>query len=33
MRPFLFTVTLGTDTDNNAQGDSATATFTWRASS
>jgi len=30
MRPFLFTVTLGNDTDNNAQGDSATATFTFR---
>lgn len=33
MRPFLFTVTLGSDTDNDAQGDTAGATFTWRASS
>ncbi len=33
MRPFLFTVTLGSDTANDAQGDSATAAFTWTASS
>lgn len=33
MRPFLFTVTLGADTPNDAQGDTASATFTWRASS
>ncbi len=33
MRPFLFTVTLGQDTANDAQGDSATAAFTWTASS
>lgn len=33
MRPFLFTVTLGADTGNDAQGDSATADFTWTATS
>lgn len=33
MRPFLFTITLGTDTGNDAQGDSATADFTWSATS
>jgi hypothetical protein len=33
MRPFLSTVTPGNDTANDAQGDGASATFTWRASS
>lgn len=32
-RAFKFTVKLGDDTDNNAQGDTAGATFTWTASS
>lgn len=33
MRPFRFTITLGADTANDAQGDSSTATFTWAATS
>lgn len=33
MRPFQFTVTLGTDTLNDAQGDGADANFTWSATS
>jgi len=32
-RPFLFTVTLGTDTPQDAQGDGATADFVWSATS
>ena len=32
-RPFWFTVQLGADTPNDAQGDGATATFTWSATS
>jgi hypothetical protein len=32
-RPFKFTVTLGTDTPNDAQGEGADATFTWSATS
>lgn len=32
-RPFWFTVELGEDTANDAQGDGATATFTWSATS
>ena len=31
MRAFRFTVTLGADTPNDAQGDTAGATFTWSA--
>ena len=33
MRAFQITVTLGADTANDAQGDGATATFTWEAQS
>lgn len=33
MRPFQFTVTLGSDTPNDAQGDGADADFTWSATS
>lgn len=33
MRPFRITVTLGSDTANDAQGESSTATFTWAVSS
>lgn len=33
MRPFRFTVTLGADTPNDAQGDGADADFTWSATS
>lgn len=33
MRPFRFTVTLGDDTANDAQGDGADADFTWSATS
>ena len=32
-RPFWFTITLGDDTPNDAQGDGATAAFTWSATS
>lgn len=32
-RPFWFTITLGDDTPNEAQGDGATAAFTWSATS
>ncbi len=32
-RPFQFTVTLGADTANDAQGDGAAADFTWSATS
>ena len=32
-RPFRFTIELGDDTDNDAQGDGATAAFTWSATS
>lgn len=32
-RPFRFRVTLGSDTPNHAQGDTAGATFTWSATS
>lgn len=32
-RPFQFTVTLGSDTPNDAQGDGADANFTWSATS
>jgi hypothetical protein len=32
-RPFRFTVTLGNDTPNSAQGEGADATFTWSATS
>ncbi len=33
MRPFKFTVTLGNDTANDAQGEGADATFTWSVTS
>lgn len=33
MRPYTFTVTLGADTPNDAQGEGADATFTWSATS
>lgn len=33
MRPFKFTVTLGNDTPNSAQGEGADATFTWSVTS
>lgn len=33
MRPFTFSVTLGNDTANDAQGEGADATFTWSATS
>lgn len=32
-RPFWFTIALGDDTPNDAQGDGATAAFTWSATS
>jgi hypothetical protein len=32
-RPFRFSIVLGDDTPNDAQGDGATATFTWSATS
>lgn len=33
VRPFTFTVTLGNDTPNSAQGEGADATFTWSVTS
>lgn len=33
VRPFKFTVTLGNDTPNSAQGEGADATFTWSVTS